>query len=75
MCLGPKAPKLGILDHKRAWHALKQPLAGAGWCPVISKWALRICYGLPVNGGEWLESHERCTLEFSAEIPSEDFYI
>lgn len=34
MCLGPKAPKSGILDHKRAWHALKQPLAGAGWCPA-----------------------------------------
>lgn len=77
MCLGPKAPKSGILGHKRAWPALKQQLAGAVLLhqPSMISEALRICYQFPVGGEEWLESNERCTLEFSAEIPSEDFYI
>lgn len=30
---------------------------------------------LLVVGEEWPESNERCNLEFSEKIPSEDFYI
>jgi hypothetical protein len=42
---------------------------------VISKWALRLLCEFPAVGGEGLWSNERCTVEFSAEIPSENFYI
>lgn len=69
---GTTAPKLGICGPQESRCALSMRHA-----PALSHFKVgsEDMLKLLVVGGEWPESNERCNLEFSEKIPSEDFYI
>lgn len=70
---GTTALELGICGPQESQHALSMRHAPA----LLSKFRVgsEDMLRLLVVGEEWPESNERCNLEFSEKIPSEDFYI